>query len=68
MFVKVHTLLMGMLSAFALGTAVGMLSAPAAGKRTIRRIERKRREIGNRASAALLATEQLVDSVRHPLA
>ena len=27
MFVKVHTLLMGMLSAFALGTAVGMLSA-----------------------------------------
>ena len=68
MFVKMHTLVLGMLWAFALGTAVGMLRAPAAGKRTIRRLERKRREIGHHASAALLATEQLVDSVRHPLA
>jgi hypothetical protein len=68
MYVKLHTLLWGLASAFAVGAMFGMLNAPASGSRTRRRLERKRREIGHQASAALDAAEELVRSVSHPLA
>jgi hypothetical protein len=68
MYVKVRTLLWGLASAFALGAVFGMLQAPASGARTRRRLERKRHEIGDKASAAIEAAEELVESVRHPLA
>jgi hypothetical protein len=68
MYIKLHTLVWCALSAFALGVVFGILQAPASGERTRHRLERKRREIGDKASATLLAAEQLVESVRHPLA
>jgi hypothetical protein len=68
MYVKLHTVVWGLLSAFVLGSVFGALNAPASGERIRRRLDRKRREIGHKASATLDAAEELVESVRHPLA